>query len=109
MVAPPEYSSALNPMKIGSSTDSSIIPNSFVGLIVRGQPFAKVEVLGSRISREDNTVAGSVVRRKLDRCRFAESRAISETFLHFLARVFVLCRHERSRAGRKPPGRGPNS
>src|SRR5262249_14338416 len=34
MVAPPEYSSALNPMKIGSSTDSSIIPNSFVGLIV---------------------------------------------------------------------------
>src|SRR5262249_10782234 len=101
MVAPPEYSSALNPMKIGSSTDSSIIPNSFVGLIVRGQPFAKVEVLGSRISREDNTVAGSVVRRKLDRCRFAESRAIFEHILQLRARVLVMWRHERLRDSRK--------
>src|SRR4029453_8276146 len=61
MVAPPEYSSGLNPTKIGSSTDSSIIPNSCVGLIGRGQPFARVEVLGSRISPEANAVADGVL------------------------------------------------
>ena len=49
----------LNLMKIGSSTDSSIIPNSCVGLIRHGQPFARAEVLGSRISTEDNAIADS--------------------------------------------------
>src|SRR5262245_15594131 len=72
MVAPLEYSSGLNRTKTGSSTDLSIIPNSYVGLIGHGQPFARVEVRGSRISPKDNGVADGPSP-KLDRCRFAES------------------------------------
>src|SRR5262249_25241988 len=71
MVAPLEYSSGLNPTKIGSSTDSSIIPNSCVGLIGHGQRFARVEVLGSRRSPEDDVVADRPSP-KFDRCRVAE-------------------------------------